>query len=489
MTKPPETEAEIHRLYYAEHWRVGTIAAQLGIHADVVRRVLGLDGRRATAPIARPRFVDPYRDFIDATLRQYPRLRATRLHDMLKERGYSGSVRTLREYVADVRPSARPDAALRLETLPGEQTQVDWAYVGKHPVPGGWRSLWVFVLVLAYSRLMWTELVFDLTVASVCRSLVRAAAAIGGVTRQWLFDNPRTIVLERHGAAVRFHPTLLELCGAMRVQPRLCAVARPQQKGRVERSIRYLRDRFFAGRTIRSIADGNEQLSRFLVEIAHVRPHPRRPERTVAEVFADEKPRLLAPPDPLPATDTVLPVEVDRCAFIRLDTNLYSVPPTYAERTLTLVADDHLIRVLDGAAQVAQHSRSWGRHQVSELHEHRNEIIQRRRAAADLKGRDRLRVLVPGIDTLIERWVAAGRNTGSVVARTLRLLDLYGPDVLAAAVGDIIARGLSDPGALDAMCEKRRRGRAAPVPVEMTLPDHVRDRDVVPHDLEGYDDK
>jgi hypothetical protein len=77
MTKPPEIEADINRLYYAEHWRVGTIATQLGIHADVVRRVVGLDRDRPTAPMARPRRVDAYRDFIDMTLRQYPRLRST----------------------------------------------------------------------------------------------------------------------------------------------------------------------------------------------------------------------------------------------------------------------------------------------------------------------------------------------------------------------------------------------------------------------------
>jgi transposase len=489
MTKPPDVEADISRLYYAEHWRVGTIAAQLGIHADVVRRVLGLDRERATGAIVRPRQVDDYRDFIDQTLRQYPRLRATRVYDMVAERGYRGSVRTLREYIATVRPAARPDVPLRLETLPGEQAQVDWAYVGKQPVSGGQRALWVFVIVLSYSRAMWAELVFELTVSSLCRSLVRAAAAFGGLTRQWLFDNPRTIVLERHGAAVRFHPTLLELCGAMRVQPRLCAVARPQQKGRVERSIRYLRERFFAGRTIRSVAHGNEQLLRFFADTAHVRPHPRRPEQSVAEIFAaEEKPRLLALPDPMPPTDTVIPVDVDRCAFVRLDTNLYSAPPAYAERTLTLVADDGSVRLLDGATEVARHPRSFGRHQVCELPVHRDEIIQKRRAATDLKGRDRLRLLVPGIDSLLERWVDAGRNTGTVVVRTLRLLDLYGPDLLAAATADVIARGLSDPAALDAVCERRRKRRALPVPLEMTLPDHITDRDVVPHDLETYDD-
>src|SRR5258707_14747907 len=98
----PDLEAEIVRLHYAEHWRVGTISAQLGVHADVVRRVLGI-GQSASSGFERPRLVDPYRDFIDETLERYPKLRATRLHDMLRERGYKGAVRTLREYVAEVR--------------------------------------------------------------------------------------------------------------------------------------------------------------------------------------------------------------------------------------------------------------------------------------------------------------------------------------------------------------------------------------------------
>src|SRR3990172_1083417 len=121
----PEREAEIIRLHFAEHWRVGTIAAQLGVHPDVVRRVLGLgDARPGAAP--RPRLVDPYLAFIAETLARYPRLRATRLHDMVAQRGYAGAVRTLREYVAEVRAKPPPPIYLPTQPLPGEQAQVDW---------------------------------------------------------------------------------------------------------------------------------------------------------------------------------------------------------------------------------------------------------------------------------------------------------------------------------------------------------------------------
>jgi transposase len=488
VSTTPETEAEIVRLHFAEHWKVGTIAAQLGLHPDLVRRVLGIGEARTPDGPPRPTVIDPYREFIQETLTRYPTLRATRLYDMLRERGYRGAVRTLRTYVATVRPRKRREVFLRTETLPGEQAQVDWAYVTKLPVPGGERALWLFVIVLSYSRGLWAEFVFDLSVYSLCRSLVRAAADLGGVTRQWLFDNPKTVVLERVGVAVRFHPVLLELCAAMRVQPRLCAVARPQHKGRVERAIRYLRDRFLAGRTITGIADGNRQLRRFIAEIAHARPHPVLARRTVGEVLAEEHERLLALPDPLPLTDRIEPAAVDSQAFVRLDTNRYSVPPDYGDHTLTLVADDITVRLLDGDTEVACHERCYGRRQVLELPAHRAELVDQRRAAADLKGRDRLLAVTPDFATILGRWALTGPSLAIQVTRAIKLLDLYGDEVFAASVSEIAVRGLRDVSALAVACDRLRRARNQPVPVDILLPAHAIDRDVVPHDLDKYDE-
>jgi transposase len=489
VSTTPETEAEIVRLHFAEHWKVGTIAAQLGLHPDLVRRVLGIGEPSTPDGVPRPSMVDPYREFIQQTLDRYPTLRATRLYDMLRERGYRGAVRTLRAYVATVRPRKRREVFLRTETLPGEQAQVDWAYVTKLPVPGGERALWLFVIVLSHSRALWAEFVLDLTVYSLCRSLVRAAAELGGVTRQWLFDNPKIVVLERAGTAVRFHPVLLELCAAMRVQPRLCAVARPQHKGKVERAVRYLRDRFLAGRTITGIADGNRQLQRFIAEIAHQRPHPVVAKRTVGEALAEERERLLALPDPLPGTDRVEPTVVDSQAFVRLETNRYSVPSDFADRTLTMVVDDVTLRVLDGDTEIARHQRSYGRRQVLESPAHRAELLAQRRAAADLKGRDRLISVAPDFTTILARWALTGPSLAIQVTRAIKLLDLYGDEVFAVAVSEIATRGLRDVGALAVACDRLRRTRNQPVPVDIQLPDHVIDHDVVPHDLEKYDER
>lgn len=487
MTIGIDIEAEIRRLFYAEHWRRGTIAAQLGIHSDVVSRVTGNVGMKRGTRRTSPLLLEPFAPFVVETLTQYPSLRATRLLDMIRERGYAGSLRTLRRYVKTVRPKARAVALLRVDTLPGEQSQIDWAHVGEIAVPGGTRKLWVFVAVLAHSRACFAELVFSQDVHSLRRSLVRAASFFGGVTRQWLFDNPKTVVIARRGDLVRFHPELLDIAAQLHVQPRLCTPRQPQQKGRVERLIRYLKDRFFAARRFHSIEHGNAQLLDFIAHVAHQRPHPGFPDRTVADVFDEERPRLLALPDPLPATDLVMPVPFDKTAFFCLDTNQYSAPSAYACRTLTLMASDTEIRLLDGDAEVARHPRCWGRHQRIESPAHRAELLEEKRAARDLKSRDRLRAEIPGAEVLLARWFDAGRNVGSLAARTLQLLDAYGPSITTEAVAEMIARGTHDPGALAILCEQRRRGPAGP-PAAIHFGDHVRERDVIPHDLGDYDE-
>lgn len=491
MTVSSEIEAEIARLYHAEHWKVGTISEQLGVHEDVVHRVIGekVPTESPATPAVSP-LIAPYQGIIAETLARYPTLRASRLFDMISDRGYGGSTRTLRRYVFGMRPRKSREASLRLNPLIGEQSQIDWAHVGDIRMPGGGtRPLWLFILVLSWSRAMWGEFCFDMTVHSLLRSLTRAARALGGVTRQWLFDNPKIVVLERYGNAARFHPMLLQLASGLCVQPRLCGPYRGNEKGRVERKIRFLRDRFLGGREIHSVEQGNQELLTFINRIAHQQKHPEFRERTVADCLREEQERLLAIPDPLPCTDLIIPVAVDKTAFVRFETNLYSVPPDFVEQTLTLAADDQTVRILRGAEVVAEHTRSFDRKQKIEDPRHRAELIRRKQSATPSVKRDTLRAACPGIDVLFERWVEAGRNVGSMSALTHRLLDLYGAVVFGQAIAETLSRGIHDPGAIGVLCDKYRRANAQPVPINVPLGDHIPDREVVPHDMGDYDDE
>ena len=486
MTTDRTTEAEIRRLFFAEHWKKGTIAQQLGVHRDVIERVVGALGPEPKSAEARPSVLDPYRGFVLETLERYPTLCSTRLFDMLGERGYTGSLRTLRRFVLCNRPARRSPVYLRLETLPGEQAQVDWAHVGQLRVPGGVRPLYCFVLLLRYSRAIWAELVLEQTTTSLLRSLVRAAEHFGGVTHEWLFDNPKSIVAAREGGAIRFQETLVELASQLHVALRACRVRTPTDKGGVERAIRYLKTRFFPARPIASLERGNEALGHFLETVAHARPHPTQKGRTVAECLAEEKTRLLPLPNAVIPTELVTSVPADKTAFISFDSNRYSVHHDAADRMLTLVASDTEVRLLEGTRLVGLHARVWGKSRVIEAPEHREALLLHKAGACDGKGRDRLQTQIPRANELMRRWLEDGRNVGSLVARTLKLLDLYGPSVLAAAVSELLDKDSHDYGALAILCEQRRTRPRRLVPLE--LAPHVVDRDVIPHDLGGYDD-
>ena len=192
--------------------------------------------------------------------------------------------------------------------------------------------------------------------------------------------------------------------------------------------------------------------------------------------------------DHCPPLEIVVAAVVDAKGFVQLGTNRYSVPSKHVGKTLSMATTDTTIRVVDGTHEVANHPRSWGYKQTFERPEHRAELLAKRRGAKDPKGRDRLRTEVPAIETLLQRWLDREFNIGSMVARTMKLLDSYGPRVLGLATDDMIARDLVDIGALAVLCERYRKAHGEGPPLIIDLAPHVHERDVIQHDLGGYDE-
>jgi len=178
---PLELRTEIRRLYYAEHWKVGTIASNLHVHHDTVRTALASETLGARRGVCRPTALDPYLPFIRDTLAQYPRLRATRLHEMLRGRGYAGAVTQVRRLVRQLRP--QPTGVYRrLETLIGEEAQVDWGTFGTVRIGRGTRPVSGFVMVLSYSRAMHALFTLDQSLESFLRGHVAAGDTVRGAS-------------------------------------------------------------------------------------------------------------------------------------------------------------------------------------------------------------------------------------------------------------------------------------------------------------------
>jgi transposase len=485
----PLQRGEILRLYHAERWPVGTIAVQLGLHHTTVRRALveaGVDDARQGK---RPSKADLFLPFILQTLERYPRLHASRLYEMVRQRGYDGGPDHFRHVVALHRPRPAAEAYLRLRTLPGEQAQVDWGHFGQLAVGHAQRPLMAFVMVLSYSRMIFLRFFFGCAMESFLRGHVAAFERFAGVPRVLLYDNLKSAVLERRGDAIRFHPTLLALAAHYRYEPRPVAVARGNEKGRVERAVRYVRDSFFAARTFRGLEDLNAQASAWCDTIAAARLCPEDRTKTVGEVCAAERDRLLALPDePFPCHERV-EVHVGKTPYVRFDRNDYSVPYTKTRRTLVVIADIERVRILEGNEEVAAHPRSFSKGEQIEDPSHIRALEQDKQASREHRGVDRLSHAVPASRALLLDLAERGQNLGSATAALLRLLDHYGPSRLGAAIAEALAKGSPHPHSVRLILERAERAQGAlpPLPVHLPEDPRIRSLAVRPHSLDGYD--
>lgn len=489
MAIPPELEAKILRYFHVERWKVGTIARQLDVHHGTVDRVLSQAGLPKTARAHRASLIDPYLPFVLKTLEQYPTLTASRLYAMVRERGYSGGEDHFRHLIAHYRPRPQPEAYLRLKTLPGEQAQTDWGHFGKITIGRAERTLMAFVMVLSYSRAIFLRFFLDAQMANFLRGHAGAFSAWGGLPRVVLYDNLKSAVLERRGDAIRFHPTLLELAAHYRFEPRPVAPARGNEKGRVERAIRYVRDAFFAARQWRDLDDLNAQAEAWCLGQAADRPCPEDRSMTVRDAFALEQPKLLALPDTPFATDERVAVSVGKTPYVRFDRNDYSIPASHVRRTLTVLASPSEVRVLDGTTLLATHARSYDKDQQVEDPAHIAELVGRKRQARAHRGIDRLAQAAPNSRELLTRAAERGENLGSITAALVRLLERYGAAELEAAIAEALDRGVPHPNAVRLALERRREQRDLPPPVPIALPADARVRDLVvaTHKLDDYD--
>ena len=489
MALTPETEALILRFHHAERWPIGTLASQLHVHRDSVARVLAQAGLPALTLVRRPSAIDPYLPFILETLAQFPSLRASRLYAMAKDRGYPGRPDHFRHLIARHRPRPKAEAYLRLRTLPGEQMQVDWGHFGHLEIGRARRPLMAFVAVLSWSRQISLRFYLGAHMENFLRGHVAAFEAWQGVPRIALYDNLKSAVLERQGTVIRFNPTLLSLAGHYRFEPRPVAVARGNEKGRVERAIRYIRDAFFAGRSFSDVDDLNAQAEAWVIGSASERRCPEDETLTVSEAFTQERERLLElPGNPFP-TEELRAVSAGKTPYVRFDLNDYSIPHTCVARTLTVTATIDQVRILDGQTLIATHPRSYDRRQQIEIPEHIATLVLHKHQVSDHRGTDHLVQAVPICRELLMHAAERGEPLGRTVRALTDLLEQYGVAEFTGAVAEALARGVPHPNAVRLALERRRQAKAEPPPLAVSLPDHVKRRDapVRPHCLEDYD--
>ena len=257
------------------------IARRLGLSRTTVRKYLNNPGIDERKRVKRSSILDPYKPYLQYRLQQWPELTAARLHreiqtlscpgndgtHLLPPEPYEGSERTVRRYVATIRPS--PKRVYRpVETLPGEQAQVDWGHCGYIVVDGVKRQLYAFSFVLSYSRIRYVEFTTSQDMLTFLGCHQRALHYIGGVPQQLLYDNCKTVVTERVGSVIQFNLDLLRFAARYGFKPDACWMHDPESKGKVESSIKYLKHDFLYARPREDFEGLNRVVIQWCDEVA-----------------------------------------------------------------------------------------------------------------------------------------------------------------------------------------------------------------------------
>ena len=341
---------------------VTAIAEQTGHDRKTIRKYLLAEGEPRYTLIKQPSKLYSYQDYITSRLKEVPEITVKRVLREIKERGYGGGYTILKDFVYPLREKAGQEAVMRFETLPGEQSQVDWSYFGIIEEYGIKRRLSCFSMVLGFSRTLWVEFTTSQDILTFLSCHQNAFLYFGGYTRTILYDNPKTVVISRCGSNIAWNEKFMDFAGFYGFTPRLCRLYRAQTKGKIERPFDYIYKDFFIGTKFEGLDDLNRKAKDWLNNIANTRIHGTTKE-VPFERLKKEKESLLLLKDRLYDTSCVEPRKASSDCFISYEGNRYSVPYQYRRRNLTIRADKERIKIYADNPQepVAIHSLFKGK--------------------------------------------------------------------------------------------------------------------------------
>jgi transposase len=345
---------------------ISQIAAHTGFNRRTVRKYLTHPGiPRYKARVPRPNKLAPFVPFIEQRLAAGVWNAVVLLRE-LREQGYTGGYTTLKDYLQPKREAARQVAVRRFETPPGQQAQVDWGELGSVVLASGQRqALSGLVFTLGHSRAMFGDIATDQTLPTFLRLHEAAFAALGGVPREILYDQVKTVVLGTDARGeIEWHPVFREFAAYWGFTPRLCRPYRAQTKGKVESGIGYVRKNFLCGRSADSVPDLRAQFFGWQAQVANQRVHGTT-HHVVAAAWEAEKaqlqPLLGRAPFPLPAGQLR---RVGRDAYVTYQANRYSVPWELAGQEVEVREVAGQVEIWREHQRRASHAHCTGRYQV-----------------------------------------------------------------------------------------------------------------------------
>lgn len=387
---------------FNQGWSISEIARETGHSRVTVRKYLHSQvPPKPEKRSKRPSKLDDYKEYIDQRLQDYP-LTAARIYREIQEQGFTGKYTIVKDYVREARPKVGVPAVYRYETKPGVQAQVDWAECGYIDIDGSRRKLYCFTMVLGYSRMRYAEFTLRIDVHTLIQCHINAFQYFGGYAHEILYDNMKQIVLKRglKSSESDWNPKFEDFFTHYGFVPRLCRPYRPQTKGKIERTVGFVKRDFFMGGKFSSFSDLNSQLQAWLSRVNST------VHGTTHEIPRD---RFKVESHHLQNIDQALPYhnvreetrKISRDAYVSYLGNRYSVPYRFAGRTSILRIFDTSFTIVVGSEEVCTHEILPGRGRVSRNKDHFKGLLSeilKQNSAHPIKGSNILKFDNPDVE-------------------------------------------------------------------------------------------
>jgi transposase len=335
------------------------IARRLGINRRTVVRLAGSEEPPRYRRPALGSQLDPLEPVLRRLVEEWPQIKAPRVVEILRlEYGFGGSERLVRERLRRLRPSSvRP--AQRTGYRPGQVLQLDWAEMSTRPrIAGRERRVYALVAALPYSGAQSAHFSFDLTLESFLEGHVRAFEFFGGVARECVYDNLRSVVARREREQVVWNQRFLHLRGHYAFHSSACTPATPREKGSVEAAVRHLKSGFWPARRFRGLRELNDQYVDWRDGVCNARIHAsgRFP---VAERLAEERAALRPLPPARFDWSGHRSVRVPIDGYLKHGRCFYRAPERLVHERVELRFDRDEVWIVHRGLEVARYERSY----------------------------------------------------------------------------------------------------------------------------------
>ena len=325
----------------------------------------------------RPSKLDPHKDFIDMLLEE-DNYSAALILEKLHERGCQCGYTIVKDYVSSKKKDLNSKATIRFETVPGLQGQVDWGFFENYRVyeDGEYQKLYCFLMILGYSRNRYIEFVTDMSTETLIQCHINAFHFFGGYPKEILYDNMKQVVIKRllKQSESEMNPKFMDFAGFYGFKPILCRPYRRQTKGKVERTVRYVRENFMVGIRYNSLTDLNAQA------LAWCRKVNNRVHGTTNKIpFQQLSEEHLQPMLREYIIDKLNLRRVEKDCLISYAGNKYSVPAEYIGKDVTVLVLNSMLSVYHNGEQIALHRLSYSKNSIIVNKEHYTELMTRQR--------------------------------------------------------------------------------------------------------------